>query len=176
MGTFSDLRLSFRRATLLVAVLCAAIVPAQAGAESIVQFSTPFSAVVFNPCAGEFVFVEGNLHVQSHMSGDVVRTYFNSQDLKGFSIADPPDPPDPPDLTPTGAQYVAQSIEHTVVDAPPGTSGETYRRDHLVRKGEEGTFLEDDDDFQLVTRIQFTVQLVGPPIIDSIEVSTDPCH
>jgi hypothetical protein len=163
MGTFSDLRLSFRRATLLVAVLAAATFPTLAAAETTQLTFSVFGSFITNPCTEESVALEGLIHFYTQTQSDgTMRFWFNSQDVKGTALV-------------TEVRYVAQDTTHSEFDLPPGTTEETYTRIHLVRKAEDATLLEDDD-FHMRALLTVTVPEFGPPIVEDVELTTDPCH
>jgi hypothetical protein len=162
MGAFSDLRLSFRRAVLLTALLSASVFAAGAGAQPTVVTHSPFFAVIGNPCTAEAVTLTGFIHTETDTTGGKFRIQMNLQDVKGTTVA--------------GVRYVSKNTVSAIVnDLPPGSTANGEASNHMVRQAEDGTFPLGDD-FMLKARAQFVVNANGVTTVSNFEVTTDFCQ
>lgn len=161
MGAFSDLRLSFRRAVLLAALVGASTFAAGAGAQAITVTHVPFSFGVVNICTGEFVALQGFVHTEAHQTNSgLMHVELNFEDMKGTSLT---------------ARYVANAQSSATTSVPPGTFENTEMMSHLIRQKDDGTFVLGDD-FKVKTRVQFVTDANGVVRVTDIEATTDPCQ
>jgi hypothetical protein len=161
MGAFSDLRLSFRRAVLLAALVGALTFAAGAGAQATTVTHLPISFAVTNICTGELVALQGFFHAEVHQTNSgLMHVELNLQDMKGTSLT---------------AKYVANSQSSATTSVPPGTFENTEMISHMIRQKDDGTFVLGDD-FKVKTRVQFVTDHNGVVRVNNIEATTDPCQ
>ena len=153
------------RLILFLALTCVALgTAATAFAETILNQTIPYSAMTFNTCTDELVFVEGSLHTTMRLGTSGDRTHegvhVQSTGVQGTTLA--------------GARYVEMEIQNQQFNytglAPFEFTDE--RTHNLTRLGEDGSFVEGDD-LRFHSIIHITVNANGILTVDKSEFSSD---
>jgi len=152
------------RAFVVVAVAFT-LLASKAAAQTTVDQHVPINQAVLNPlnpCTGELFFGSGFLHLKTFVTlspNSHFSTELNVEDFKGATV--------------TGVRYVATEdlTEHLIFDSDvaPLTENEEFT-EHLVRQGEDGTFVMGDD-FYIRIRAQFTINANGVVTVDNSEAT-----
>jgi hypothetical protein len=125
-------------AVLLLTLLGSAALRPAAASPAVVETREPVTGFVDNPCTGEFIAIEGFAHYKTHFDTTGDRTHFsfevNLQDVRGVAL-------------PSGATYVliSQVSQSFNVSAPFPAEQTVEISQHLVRQGEDGTLVLEDD-------------------------------
>jgi hypothetical protein len=145
---------------------CGVLAAGPAAADPAITFDQPISGVVVNSCTGEPVAIEGKLHTKQ--SGSVTATgikYQIEMNLAGVK-----------GVTPAGARYVettqSTDVSHAEFDPGGNVQQNLEMSDHLIRLGEDRSFVMGDD-FYLKVLAHLTVNANGVPTVSRYDLRSD---